>query len=335
MQDVLAAEKKLLVFAFWLSRDYAYSTVVRYVGDVKAWQRLQMGMPLKALGVAFYRLPLLFKVLKREKPPKTHEKLPWEFQFFKAILGGFVKAGVADFGSGAEGYQLCTVWCMMLLAFEQLMRMSELVTTQQPSLAERNPLKIGDRRYVDCQGRDVGFDKAGRPVMPRDGATVAVCIMRMPPSKTDVVGLVGGLQCPFPPGWTPASRSAPAAVGPAMWRRDCQFPVPLSEKWVTPMFGMQQWQSGRDVVQFSQSKFVTIRNKLYRAARPVVRYAGLGLHAFRVGGVNRLMDLGATGPQICAAGRWAGDCWILYARRQRTVLLELTMKMSAAGEGVG
>ena len=53
-----------------------------------------------------------------------------------------------------------------------------------------------------------------------------------------------------------------------------------------------------------------------------------GLHAYRVGGTNRLIDIGASAPQVCAAGRWLGDCWVLYARRQRAVLDELTLKMS-------
>jgi hypothetical protein len=332
MKDCLAAEQKLLVFAHWLGRDYAYSTVVRYVGDVKAWQRLQMGIPLQALGVAFFRLPLLFKVLKREKPPSTHDKKPWEFEYFGRIIAGTPGARVADFGADAVGFQRCTVWVMMLLAFEQLMRMSELVTTQKPSIAERNPLKMGDRRYIDSKEREVRFDAAGRPVMPTDGAYIAFCVMRMPPSKTDVVGVVDGLILPFPSRWTPRSRGCPTAAGPALWRRDCQFPVPVKHRWEVPMFGMQQWRVGKEkVLQFSQNKFVTVRKQLCRAnmATPEIRYDKLGLHAFRVGGVNRLMDLGATGPQICAAGRWAGDCWILYARRQRAVLIELTQKMSA------
>ena len=331
MQEILRAETKLLVFAHWLGEVYAYSTVVRYVGDVKAWQRLQLGVPLAALGVAFFRLPLLFKVLKREKPPKTHDKQPWEFEYFQRILAKTPGAAVTDFGQDAGGFKLCTAWTMMLLAFEQLMRMSELVTTQKPSISERNPLKVGDRRYVDSKGRDVGFDQDGRPVWPTDGACVVSCVMRMPPSKTNVVGEKDGLILPFPKGWTPSSGAAPTAAGPAMWHRDCQFPVPATHQWEVPMFGMTRWvQGGPVVVQFSQNKFMTERNKLCRAtmASPCITYKKLGLHCFRVGGCNRLMDLGATGPQICAAGRWAGDCWILYARRQRAVLTELTMRMS-------
>ena len=56
------------------------------------------------------------------------------------------------------------------------------------------------------------------------------------------------------------------------------------------------------------------------------------MHCFRVGGANRLIDIGASAPQVMAAGRWMGDCWILYARRQRAVLDELTCRMSAVGK---
>ena len=334
LKDTLSEEHKLLVFAHWLGKDYAYSTVVRYVGDVKAWQRMVTGIPLKALGVSFFRIPLLFRVMKRRKPPKTHDKAPWEFEFFERIINGAPPAARACFGSDLIGYQRCTVWVMMLLAFEQLLRMSEITTCQVPSVSERNPLMVSDRRYVDSVGRTVAFDLHGRPMMPSDGAYIVECVMRMPPSKTDVVGEKDGLRLPFPVGWTPSSKTAPTAAGPAMWRRDTQFPVSVTASKSTPMFGMKQWTDGNRVEHFSQSRFSTVRNQLCRSvvkggcASPEVRYAKLGLHAFRVGGVNRLMDLGATGPQICAAGRWAGDCWILYARRQRQVLTELTMRMS-------
>ena len=118
-----------------------------------------------------------------------------------------------------------------------------------------------------------------------------------------------------------------------MWRRDSQFPVP-KEFWAsTHLFGMRQWsRRGGESALMTQTKFVSTRNKMCRKgmASPEIRYERLGIHAFRVGGCNRLMDLGASGPQICAAGRWAGDCWILYARRQRAVLTELTLRMAGA-----
>ena len=59
-----------------------------------------------------------------------------------------------------------------------------------------------------------------------------------------------------------------------------------------------------------------------------IQYSQYGIHCFRVGGMNRLMDLGATAPQICAMGRWQGDCWQLYARRERSRLEGLTLEMS-------
>ncbi len=35
LQEVLLAEKKLLLFARWLSRDYASATTIQYVGEVR------------------------------------------------------------------------------------------------------------------------------------------------------------------------------------------------------------------------------------------------------------------------------------------------------------
>ena len=96
-----------------------------------------------------------------------------------------------------------------------------------------------------------------------------------------------------------------------------------------PLFGMSEFEAGRPfVVPISQQKFVTRMHALCRGAQPVVRYEGLGIHAYRVGGCNCLIDLGASAPQVCAAGRWLGDCWLLYAQRQRAVLNELTLAMT-------
>jgi hypothetical protein len=73
---VLEVETQLLLFAQWLYNDHASSTVVRYLGDVKAWHRDRvLGVPFQALGVVFFRIPLLFKVFKREKPGKKRTKL--------------------------------------------------------------------------------------------------------------------------------------------------------------------------------------------------------------------------------------------------------------------
>ena len=111
-----------------------------------------------------------------------------------------------------------------------------------------------------------------------------------------------------------------------MYRYMCRYPVSRTQAARTPLFrdtraGMGQFQ------RVTQSKFRSVFKKLCRAALPEIQFSGFGIHAYRVGGMNRLMDLGATAPQICALGRWESDCWLLYARRHRSVLVELTGRM--------
>ena len=121
-----------------------------------------------------------------------------------------------------------------------------------------------------------------------------------------------------------------------VWYMQRTAPVPREHAKEVPLFGMKAWSSSHPrVVQISQHKFVSVMHQLCNGASPVIRYkdgGNLGLHCFRVGGANRLIDIGASAPQVMAAGRWMGDCWILYARRQRAVLDELTCRMSTVGK---
>ena len=62
--EILEAEKKLLVFARWLSRDYASATTIQYIGEVKKAHVKWLGAPLEAMKVVFFRLPMLYRMLK-------------------------------------------------------------------------------------------------------------------------------------------------------------------------------------------------------------------------------------------------------------------------------
>ena len=320
------AEWKLLLFGTWLHKAaYASGTIVNYVGAVKKWHELAIGLPDRAVGVVFYRLPLLFRVVKRLNPAKIRDKRSWEYEYLEAVVDGWQHEGGTgmDFSllpaSPAKEYKLAVVWEVIKLAFEQLMRLAELVTTTPPSVSMRNPLKWIDVVFLDRIGTELPYDSKGRPL----GVPVKARL-REPPSKTRGGG--GVLVLPFPPGWE-ADRLCLAA-GPGLFRFQRRFPVPRSRAAEVPLFGMSQFRIDRGfVVPLSQQTFVTGMHALCRGALPEIRYAGLGLHAYRVGGTNRLIDIGASAPQVCAAGRWMGDCWVLYARRQRAVMEELTVRM--------
>ena len=59
-------------------------------------------------------------------------------------------------------------------------------------------------------------------------------------------------------------------------------------------------------------------------------FDGLGKHSFRVGGMNRLQDLGASVATICAHGRWASDAWATYSRRNQLSLMSWQQLMAQA-----
>ena len=225
-----------------------------------------------------------------------------------------------DFGEGAAAFNLATATLMMMWAFEQLFRMSELAP-KPGQHASRDPFMWSDIKFFDGYGKELEWEVGGRPIgVPSSMSS------RMVPSKTDIAGSKEPLVSPFPDEWQYGV--SPTAAGPAMFRYMCRFPVPRSEAQVTPLF--RQKRSGRGGSErVTQSGFLSAVKKMCRAARPEIIYKGIGLHAFRVGGMNRLMDLGATAPQICALGRWESDCWRLYARRHRQMLVELTGRMAS------
>ena len=316
--QVLEAEKKLLVFARWLSRDYASATTIQYIGEVKKEHTKWLGAPLEAMKVVFFRLPVLCRMLKRERPGKKRQKTPWEFQSFDRVRDAHGQgASQGSFGPGAKGFEKATTYTVMLLAFEHLLRLNELVRTQTGTAADKDPLQYADVRFFGRGGRLLGWQQNGQPV-----GDPVVMVVRMPPSKIDQMGASEvTLRSPFPRGWERGE--APNAAGPAMWRYMTRFPVTRGRAGITPLFRIHQTlQSAR----LTKSVFTRVFHELCRKAD--IQYSQYGIHCFRVGGMNRLMDLGATAPQICAMGRWQGDCWQLYARRERSRLEGLTLEMS-------
>ena len=128
--QLLKAEQKLLVFGRWLGRSYVGDSVVKYIGDVKRAQQRWLGVPLKVLRVDFCRLPVLLKILKREKPGNKRDKTPWPADGFARIRAGAGPSGVFGlFEWAAKPKQLEreTTYVTMLIAFEQLLRSDELV----------------------------------------------------------------------------------------------------------------------------------------------------------------------------------------------------------------
>ena len=157
MEETLVAEKKLLLFARWLSRDYVSGTVASYVGAVRKAHRVWLGVPLESLQVAFYRLPMLMRVLRKESPSKVEPKTPWPVENFERVLQGLPEAarmGVfADIHSKSQvvgggrrkkaaavkvsAFEQATSYAMMCVAFAHLLRMSELAPEEGQNAAKK------------------------------------------------------------------------------------------------------------------------------------------------------------------------------------------------------
>ena len=211
------------------------------------------------------------------------------------------------------------MWTCTYLAFEHLLRLNEVVRTQTGTAADKDPLQWADVQFWDVGGELLGWDSEGRP----EGSP-HVMTMRMPPNKADqFAAREEELKSPFPAGWD--AGQALNAAGPAMWRYMTRYPVRRLRAGITPLFRQHNTEGS---ARLTAQVFKTGFNALCRKAG--IQYNVYGKHCFRVGGVNRLMDLGATAPQICALGRWQSDCWQLYARRERGRLTRLTEAMSAA-----
>jgi len=317
--QVWAAETKMLVFGRWLGRSYIGDTVVKYVGDVRRAQHVWIGMPLEALGVSFHRLPTLLKVLRKERPGGKRDKTPWLCSNFGSIRrGAGMGSGQGRFtGDPKQRQEREAVFTVMLVAFEQLLRLNEVVNTGKNTAASRDPLFLSDLTFVDAGGIQVPWHEYSDPAM---------AVLRMPPSKTDQQGVkFDALRMPFPAGWRKGV--GPNAAGPALWRYVLGRNIPEQERGVKPLFEVPgvRGQPGKSL---THTIFTRVFRELCQLAKPAIDHAVFGLHCFRVGGMNRLLDIGATAPQICALGRWSSDCWKLYARRQRAALAGLTESMA-------
>lgn len=327
LKEVLLAERKLLLFARWLHRDLASSTAISYVGAVLKMHQRWLGVPLASLSVTFSRLPMLFRILKTEKPGATRVKRPWEFSHFTRWANAYEGAGRDPrrgyFGPGIEGFQLATVDLTAKLAFEHLLRLNEAVKTTGTTAADKAPWLVSDVVFQDRWGEELGWDEQGRP----EGVPVLMQL-RMPPSKADPLGVLNEvLQSPFPSGWENGLHFT--AAGPAMWRYMRRYPVPRK---VATRVSLLRQKLPANSARLTAMVFTRVFKAM--CVKATIRWQKMGavpaygIHCFRVGGVNRLMELGASAPQICAMGRWASDCWLLYARRERRYLLEWTERMS-------
>ena len=152
--------------------------------------------------VTFRRLPLLFKSIKKAKPPAENEKTPWEKELFDRQRKGQGEGAAMGVYTASvhrratfTPFMKETAMCVQGLAFEQLLRLSELVRTQKATNAETFPLTWADLTFQDSTGAEIRWQQSGRVQ-----GQPAMAVIRMVPDKMHRVGS-GVLRCPFPEGW--------------------------------------------------------------------------------------------------------------------------------------
>ena len=122
-----------------------------------------------------------------------------------------------------------------------------------------------------------------------------------------------------------AHNSASRAMSPCayFWDLFVMHPVGKALHASTPLFGSSMSSRGD---RLSERQFMKQWKSFCTTAG--ITFQLFGKHAFRRGGINRLIDLGCSAPQIAALGRWKSDVWKIYARRNKDQLMVITEAMA-------
>jgi hypothetical protein len=328
---IVAAEGKIMCFARYLARDYKSATVIKYCHDVQAQHMRWIGVPLKALGVVFYRLPLLFKWAKKVSPGKVRTKRGWESSWFQAVRQGWLQ-GRQLFDACRADYEKGLVYVIMVLAFEQLLRLSEVTRTAVASVSEYGTIMVRDAVGITFEGERVPLsEKFWQNTMANGDPSFTdfeEVQLKMPPSKCNMSG-GGVLRCPVNAAVHEVARCRSSGfVLLTFMAAHVTEKVPTELTGVVPLFRERPVLPPATVGVLRATRFMSVMRQMCRAAQPEVWYTGLGMHCFRVGGCNRLIELGASVAQIMALGRWASACWELYGRRNSATLLQWSSRMA-------
>ena len=173
------------------SVDSNLTAEIKYCYDVQSAHLTWLGAPLKSLGAVFFRLPLLYRWVKRQSPSSVRVKKPWEAAWFFQVCSGWLGDRTL-FGAMSADYEKAAVYTIMVLAFGQLMRASELTRTPVASVSEYGTLMVSDAIAVRrdgslCTLAGRFWQRYGADGAP-DFSEFTEVQLRMPPSKKDPTG---------------------------------------------------------------------------------------------------------------------------------------------------
>lgn len=305
------AEHRLLMFAAYLSKSYTPGTVGEYVSHVKArhffWLHFH---DFAEYGVMFSRIKVFLRILRNRNPRQLRKKLP----FTKPLLAKTWQAIRHDFVSLKFGAMV--FWAVSTMAFQQLMRLNELVTMRVKTQANLYPIMIAHLTFFDRQGMQIEFPASLSDAQSRL-ARLAYAVVLAPPSKADPTASNDPFYLPMSVG--SAMSLAPCWV---LWMFMAAYPVRPMARAATPLFRTAPQAYAGQVQEYG---FDVAFKAACRAAN--IRYEGFGKHRYRVGGLNALQDAGCSVAQVMAAGHWKSDAWLVYSRRQRISLMHYSNMM--------
>lgn len=327
----LQVEQKLLLFVCWLDMaepPYTGSTVVAYVNDIMARHfRWLGGVTFKSCIRCTQRLSMAYKVIRRERPSQLRSQIGFEHSWFDIIWAGSKHHMLLD---NETGFLYRRTYAQSALAFEQLLRMNECADTETISIANADPMLLSDVYPFDHDGQPLEFNDDGTI---RNVHTLKFLRIRMPPSKADFMGANTDLAVPARTDGVQLGIEIPWCACDAIVASIQWDPVPRGLHHCTPLF--RRTRATTPLQGTARQHWKTFK-KMCEAGDPmgrILRWKLLSAHAFRIGGMNRLQQLGAGPAEIMALGRWASDCWKIYSRRLWGSLMNWTAQMVERNEG--
>jgi hypothetical protein len=305
------AERKLLLFAAYLSRAYPPTTVSEYISHVKSrhffWLHYH---DFEEFGIVFHRVNIFLRIRRKQVPRVLRKKVP----FTRTLLARTWQVTKANFINSK--FDTMIFWCVSTMAFQQLMRLNELVTMPVQTQANLHPITVDQLSFRDADGGHLQFPASTADARARLHQ-VAYAVVIAPPTKADPTASNEPYYLPMSVG-----TAQPLAPCGSLWFFMAAFPIPQMARASTPLF---RTAAAAFSAQIKDYRF----SVLFKAAcrRANIRYETFGKHRYRVGGLNAMQDAGCTVTQIMAAGHWRSDAWQVYARREKVSLMHYANMM--------
>ena len=318
--QVIALQQRAMRFWAWLHRSYQPATIATYWSAVLAHHRDSLqGTALAALGITFPAIKDHVDVFRIQNPTPAAKDNVWTLQHCLDILetSPSLQTWVQPAQSDEEFLRRSTHAVMNTL-WSQLLRASEVLpSTGAPARAAHHLWNLSDVTFHASDGAEIPILDSGVPDQSCANQ-LAFANLRMVPSKADRHATNPPLRFPMPSAPTERALS-PCAY---FWDLFSLHPLPKIHHNSMPLFASSiSSRSSR----LSERQFMKQWKTFCAAAGMTFKF---GKHAFRRGGINRLIDIGCSAPVIAALGRWKSDVWQIYARRNKEQLITVTAAMT-------